>query len=98
MKTASLITYRVGFPGWKLAARLGVPLQVRVQVHYDPEVKSYWTTSPDLAGLVVCAPTLDALLREASIGIDELLELSLNTSAVHATPRMSFTPEALSFA
>ncbi len=98
MKTASLINYRVGFPGWKLAARLGLPLQVRVEVHYDPEVKSYWTTSPDLDGLVVCAPTLDELLREASIGIDELLELSLHTSAVHATPRMSFTPEALSFA
>ena len=87
--------YRVGFPGWKIAARLGVPMQVRVEVHYDPEVKSYWTTSPDLDGLTVCADTLDELLREAKIGIDELIELSLNTDRVHATPRMSFTPEAL---
>ena len=28
--------YRVGLPGWKLAARLNLPLSLRVDVHYDP--------------------------------------------------------------
>lgn len=87
--------YRVGFPGWKIAARLGVPMQVRVHVHYDPDVKSYWTTSPDLDGLIVTGNTLDELLHEAKAGIDGLMELHLNTADIHATPRMSFTPEAL---
>lgn len=87
--------YRVGFPGWKIAARLGVALVVRVQVHYDPEVKSYWTTSPDLPGLVVTGNTLDELLQEAKGGIDGLLEFELQGAPVHAAPRMSFSSSAL---
>lgn len=87
--------YRVGFPGWKLAARAGIPLQVRVNVHYDPEVKSYWTTSPDLDGLIVTGNTIDELLHEAKLGIDGLLELALQGQHVRAAPQLSFSPEAL---
>ena len=87
--------YRVGFPGWKLAARLGVPMMVRIDVHYDPEVKSYWTTSPDLAALVVTGASLDELLRQAKHGIDDLMDMELKGRAIQAAPRLSFSPDAL---
>ena len=87
--------YRVGLPGWKFAARAGIPMLVRINVHYDPEVKSYWTTSPDLDGLIVTGNTVDELLHEAKFGIDGLLELALQGKHVSAAPRLSFSPEAL---
>jgi predicted RNase H-like HicB family nuclease len=87
--------YIVGFPGWKIAARIGIPMLVRINVHYDPEAKSYWTTSPDLDGLIVTGCTLDELLHEAKLGMDGLMELALQGKTVQASPRLSFTQEAL---
>ena len=87
--------YRVGFPGWKIAARFGVLLLVRVDVHYDPEVKSYWADSSDLNGLVVAGETIDELLREARFGIEGLLDFQLKGRAVRAAPMLSFSSEAL---
>lgn len=87
--------YRVGFPGWKFAARAGLTLQVRVEVHYDPEVKSYWTSSPDLKGLVVTANTLDDLMRETKSGIDDLMEFELAGVSIAAKPQLTFSNEAL---
>ncbi len=87
--------YRVGFPGWKIAARFGVPIYIRIDVHYDPEHKSYWTSSPDLVGLVVTGNSLDELIREAKSGIDALIEMQLDGTQVEAKPRLSFTDSAL---
>ena len=87
--------YRVGFPGWKIAARFGASIIVRVDVHYDPEVKSYWTSSPDLKGLVVTGNSLDELFREAKAGIDDLMEIELDGRPIDAKPRLSFSPSAL---
>ena len=73
--------YRVGFPGWKIAARAGFPLHLRVAVHHDPEVDVYWATSTDLRGLVVEAKTMDALVNEVQCGIDTLVEDMFPSSA-----------------
>jgi len=56
--------YRVGTFGWTLAARLGVPLLLRVEVMQDKEVGAFIATSKDLIGLVVEAKTLDDLSRQ----------------------------------
>lgn len=87
--------YRVGFPGWKFAARHGVPMMVRIDVHYDPEVKSFWTTSPDLPALVVTGASLDELMREAKTGIDDLMEMELKGHTIQPAPRLSFSRDAL---
>jgi predicted RNase H-like HicB family nuclease len=87
--------YRVGFPGWKFAARHGIPMIVRIDVHYDPEVKSFWTTSPDLPGLVVTGSSLDELMRQAKHGIEDLMDMELKGRAIHAAPRLSFSQDAL---
>lgn len=65
--------YRVGFPGWKLAARLGVTLVLRVEVAQDKEAGVLIATSPDLKGLVVEAKTTQELMQELPNCADMLL-------------------------
>ena len=77
--------FRVGWPGWKLAARLGLPVLVRVQVMLDKETGSYWAKSRDLDGLVVSGETLDELMSEAVAASQELLALQLSAPARAAT-------------
>ena len=90
-----MFTYRVGFPGWKVAARLGLPVRLRIYVKFDPEVKSYWTTSPDLPGLTVTGATLDELRSEVRLAAESLFDLELNGHAVQATPELRFRDAAL---
>lgn len=71
--------YRVGLPGWKLAAKMGVPVRLRVNIQYDLEANVYWAQSPDLDGLVVEGHTLDEIKNEALSAAAALLELQLNT-------------------
>lgn len=73
--------YRVGFFGWKLAAKLGVPVRLRVNIRHDLEANVYVAESPDLDGLIVEAHTLDAIKDEALAAAGILLELALSTKA-----------------
>jgi predicted RNase H-like HicB family nuclease len=70
--------YRVGFPGWKLAARFNVPLLFRLDVVHDEGAKVYVATSPDLKGLVVEADTLEALVKEVQGCVDLLMQQALH--------------------
>lgn len=87
--------YRVGFIGWKLAARLGVPLSVRVDVHFDDESKSYWADSPDLDGLVVSGQDLDELHSEVVSAAGELLSLAVQSPRTRATTEMRIRNSAM---
>ncbi len=55
--------YRIGLPGWKLAARLGVVLTLRVSIDHDEE-HGYFVTWSDLPDLRAEAKTMRALKRE----------------------------------
>lgn len=68
------MAYRVGLPGWKMVARARIPVSLRVDVIRDDEAKVYVATSPDLAGLVAEAATLDELVRAIDAGIKDLME------------------------
>lgn len=70
--------YRVGLPGWKIAARFGVPVKVRVNVHHDADSNTYWAESPDLDGLAVAGDSLDELHREVVSASHALLELAVD--------------------
>ena len=72
--------YRVGFPGWKLAARLGIPLVFGVRVHKDEASGTCWTESNDMDGLVVSGTDLDDLQSEIMGAAEGLLSLSINTT------------------
>ena len=95
MKTSSFALYRVGLPGWKIAARLGVRLKLRVDIHHDADSHSYWASSPDLDGLVVAAPTLDALRSEVRGAAEVLLELAVHSKRTQASPVLRFWDEDL---
>jgi len=82
--------YPVGWPLWKLAARAGLPLRFTLVVNFDPEACVFWGQSPDLDGLVVEAPTLQELHREALLAADLLLELQLSAQRA---PKLQIRPE-----
>ena len=71
--------YRVGLPGWKLAAKLGVPVRLRVNITQDLEANVYIAESPDLDGLIVEGHTLDEIKDEALMAAGTLLEMELRT-------------------
>ena len=71
--------YRVGFPGWKIAAALGVTLVFRVDVLLDKDAGVFLATSPDIRGLVAEAATLEALFKEVGHGADMLLSDQLHS-------------------
>lgn len=83
--------YRAGFFGWKVAARLGFPIRVRVNVHFDADSKSYWAESPDVDGLVVSGQTLDELRSEVISAANVLLELAMNGKHPRAQTEMRIT-------
>lgn len=87
--------YRVGFPGWKIAARIGVPVLVRVQVHYDDESKSFWADSPDLDGLIVSGHDLDELRAEVVSAAGELLSLAVHSPRAKAKTELRIRDDAL---
>ena len=86
--------YRVGLPGWKLAARFGVPMLVRVNIHRDADSTTYWADSPDLDGLVVSGQTLDELRLEIRSAAEALLELEVK-NPTQTTPELRFRDAAI---
>lgn len=70
--------YRVGFPGWKIAARLHVPMKFVVHVHKDMETGTYWAESDDLDGLAVSGGTLDDLYQAVMDAANALLDAEFN--------------------
>lgn len=76
--------YRVGFPGWKVASKLGMSVRLRVNISRDEAAGVYIAESPDLDGLIVEATTLEELKREALLGAESLLELALHTDKPQA--------------
>jgi len=70
--------YRIGFPFWKLLARMALPMRLRVNILHDPEANVYVAQSPDLDGLIVEAHTLEDLKNEALLAASCLLELKLH--------------------
>ncbi|MDD2610866.1 MAG: hypothetical protein PHX60_14495 [Giesbergeria sp.] len=89
------MNYKVGWPGWKIVARCGVPLLVRVQVHFDAESQSYWADSPDLDGLIVAGQDLNELHTEAVAAAGELLSLILHSPRAKAFTELRIRDDAL---
>lgn len=75
--------YRVGNPFWRLFAKLGVPLVVRVEVLFDPQAHVYVATSPDLRGLVAEAKTKEELINAVYDCVDLLLEDQVHSPLKH---------------
>lgn len=66
--------WRLGFPGWRIAANLGVPIKIKVDICQDKEAGVYYATSDDI-GLAVESASLDDLMKEIHLGLSELIPL-----------------------
>ena len=67
--------WRLGWPGWRVFARLGVPIEIKIAICRDEEAKVYWATSHDI-GLGLESETLDGLMSEIHAAVPELLKLT----------------------
>lgn len=87
--------YRVGFPGWRIAALAGLRLKLRVDVIRDDEAKVFVATSPDMPGLIAEAETVDQLLLNLKAAFTDLMQDEF--SAPREIPRAEFglKPEQL---
>ena len=74
--------YRVGFPGWKIAARLGARLLIKIEVLHDKEAGVFVATSRDLPGLVVEAQMMDELFPEVYDCVSMLLTEKLKHAPI----------------
>ena len=72
----NIFSYRVGYPFWQFAAKAGVPVAVRIDVHHDQETNTYWCDSQGLKGFVVAGNTLDDLKREIDLTLPDFFELA----------------------
>lgn len=66
--------YRLGWPLGRVAAQLGIPTLIRINVVKDLEAGVYVGTSEDLIGLVLEAATIEQLVEEARDVIPHLLD------------------------
>jgi Domain of unknown function (DUF1902) len=89
--------YRVGYPGWRIAARVGLPLKLRVEVIFDEDAKVFVASSEDLKGLVVEATTIEQLRNEIENCTSELMTEACFPRQTHGRapiPEMILRPTA----
>jgi hypothetical protein len=78
LETNMALTARPSWPGWRVLARWGAPVEVRVEIKFDSEAGVYFVADSDLRGLHVEAKTLDDMQREVLDAASELLHHELN--------------------
>lgn len=81
-----MYSYRVGWPFWKIVARMTGKASFRVAVVYDREAEVFVATSPDLKGFVVEAETVDELVREANDVVAMLMQERMNNDKTTFEP------------
>jgi hypothetical protein len=96
-KGFSMFSYRVGFPGWKFAAKLGLPLKVRAYVVYDDEAKCLVAECNDflpVLGIVTEGASFEELNRKLQDCVAMAMEETFkNSNAVsHVHPSMRLVP------
>jgi len=85
--------YPMGWPLWKLLARMGVPVIIRINVIHDTQAGVYTATSPNLPGLVAEADSKAALIEAVYDCIDLLMEPE--HSAIKHRPLAAWSGELL---
>ena len=74
------VAYTVGWPGWKIAARLGIPLRVKVKISLDKEAGVYVAICdnflPEFA--IACeGEDFESLKKEIKACLEDGLEITL---------------------
>lgn len=82
--------YPISFPLAWFFALLGVPIIIRVEFCFDPEVEVYIATSTDISGLVIESDTFIDLKNQVEEAIPNLLFLKYNKALHKASANVVF--------
>ncbi len=87
--------YRIGWPGWKIAYKLGFQIYCVVVIGYTPkEENCFYVADSDLFGLNTDAKTIDELIDN----INECVNLLLDEMITDNKGRISILPQGQEFA
>ena len=78
--------YRIGFPFWKIMARLGFVLSYRYDIYYSRESDDYCAYSPDIKGLFAESKDLNEVVSAMQEGAKELVSIDLGRNVDHLCP------------
>lgn len=71
-----MFAYRVGAPGWKSVARLGLPLKALVEIQYDKDAQVWIASCEDflpVLGIATEAETTEQLRKRLELLFKEAL-------------------------
>lgn len=71
-----MFSYRVGAPGWKCIARLGLPLQALIEIQYDKDAHVWIATCNDFQpalGIATEAKSIEQLRERLEMLFKEAL-------------------------
>lgn len=77
--------YPAGVIGWKVAARLGLPIVVKYQIGFDKEANVHIGHSVNLKGIFVEGETLDELFNNIRLATEDILEIEMKGKEVAVT-------------
>ena len=77
--------YPAGVIGWKVAARLGLPIVVKFQIGFDEEAKVHLGRSVNLKGVHAEGETLEELFENIKAATSDILEIEMNGKEVAVT-------------
>lgn len=87
------MSYTVGHLGWKVAARMHVPMTFHVRVRKDEESGTFWASSDHLDGLAVSGDTLDEVYSNVVEAANALLDAEFNGCPAKAQAQVLFSAE-----
>jgi predicted RNase H-like HicB family nuclease len=90
--------YPAGWLGWKTLARMGVPILVTFAIARDIETNLYIGKSNNIKGAFAEGETLDELVKNLKLALDDILELELHDGRVSVTARYEESNQDIAFA
>lgn len=77
--------YPAGVFGWKVAARLGLPIVVKYQIGFDKEANVHIGRSVNLKGVHAEGETLEELFNNIKCATEDILEIEMHGKEVAVT-------------
>ena len=77
--------YPAGVFGWKVAARLGLPIVVKYQISFDKEANVHIGHSVNLKGIFAEGETIDELFENIKLATEDMLDIEMHGKEVAIT-------------
>jgi predicted RNase H-like HicB family nuclease len=78
--------YPAGIFGWKVAAKLGMPILVKFYIGYDEEAKVHIGRTAHLKGIFAEGNTLEELFDNIKAAAFDVIDYELHGKEVEVTP------------